>query len=122
MEEQYKEARSGSFNITHFIIRLVVGAIVLGITAALTPGFRISGIWPLLFGALVLAILDYLAFRFLGLNASPFGRGISGFVMAAVIIYVTQFFVSGFSVTIWGAIIGALIYGIVDAVIPGRAM
>jgi len=39
-----------------------------------------------------------------------------------VIIYVTQFFVAGYNVTIWGAIIGALIYGLVDLIIPGRAL
>jgi uncharacterized membrane protein YvlD (DUF360 family) len=122
MANQYNTARAGTFNITHFLIRLVVGAIVLAITAALTPGFRIAGIWPLILGAAVLALLDYLAFRLLRLDASPFGRGISGFILAAVVIYLTQFFVSGYSVTLWGALIGAVIYGIVDAVIPGRAM
>jgi len=60
--------------------------------------------------------------RLVGVNASPCRRGIVGFIMAAVIIYVTQFFVAGFEVTIWGAIIGALVYGIVDAVIPGKAL
>ena len=122
MANQFNPARSGTFNITHFLIRIVVGAIVLAITAALTPGFSISGIWPLLFGAVVLAALDYVALRFLGLHASPFGRGISGFILSAIIIYATQFIVTGFSVTILGALIGALIYGIVDAVIPGTAM
>lgn len=122
MANQFNTARAGTFNITHFIIRLIVGAVVLGITAALTPGFSVAGIWPLLLGALILAALDYLAFRFLGIQASPFGRGITGFIMAAVIIYITQFFVAGFSVTLWGALLGALIYGIVDAVIPGRGM
>ncbi len=120
MANQY--ARTGNVGITHLVIRLVVGVIVLGITAFLTPGFKIAGIWPLIFGAIVLAVLDYLALRFLGLHASPFGRGISGFILAAVIIYITQFFIAGFSVTLFGALLGALVYGIIDAVIPGRAM
>ena len=122
MANQYNPAGEKTFSITQFIVRLVVGAIVLAITAALTPGFAISGFWPLLISAFVLAVLDYVAFRFLGIQASPFGRGITGFIMAAVIIYITQFFVSGFSVTLWGALLGAFIYGIVDAIIPGRAM
>ncbi len=115
-------ARSEGYNITHFIIRLVVSAIVLGITAALTPGFTISGIWPLLFASVALAALDYLALKLLGVNATPFGRGISGFILAAVIIYVTQFFIAGYSITLLASVIGALIYGIIDAIIPGRAM
>lgn len=115
-------ARAEGFNWTHFVIRLVVGAIVLGITAALTPGFVISSIWSLLVASVILAALDYLALKLLGVNATPFGRGISGFILAAVIIYVTKFFVAGYSVTMIGAVIGALIYGIIDAIIPGRAM
>lgn len=115
-------SRVEGYGIVHFAIRLVVGAIVLGVTAALTPGFSISGILPLLLAAVVLAVLDYLAYKLLGVNATPFGRGISGFILAAVIIYVTQFFIVGYNVTIVGAILGALIYGIIDAIIPGRAM
>jgi len=122
MADQYEGARTQSFNIGHFLIRLVVGAIVLAITAALTPGFRIAGIWPLIFGAVVLALLDYLALKVLKVQASPFGRGITSFLLAAVIIYLTQYFVAGYSVTILGALIGALIYGVVDLIIPGRAM
>lgn len=122
MANQFGDTRAGTFNITHFIVRLIVGAVVLAVTAALTPGFTIRGLWPLLLGALVLAILDYLASRLLGVNATPFGRGITGFIMAAVIIYIAQYFVPGYSVTLWGAVLGALIYGIVDAIIPGKAM
>lgn len=119
---EYQNAETERFSVTHFLIRLLVGAIVLAITAALTPGFTINGIWPLLFGAVILAGLDYLATRLLNVHASPFGRGITGFILAAIIIYVTQFFVAGYAVTFWGALLGALIYGVVDLIIPGRAM
>lgn len=122
MANEYRTEKSEPFSITHFLVRLVVGAIVLAVTAALTPGFTIRGFWPLIFGAIVLAILDYVAAKMLGVNASPFGRGIMGFVLAAIIIYATQFFVAGYNVTILGAIIGALVYGLVDLILPGRAM
>ena len=122
MADQVNTARTEHFGITHFIIRVVVAAVVLGITALLTPGFAISGLWSLILGAIVLAGLDFLALKLFGLHASPFGRGITGFIMAAVILYITQFFVSGYTVTFWGAIIGAFIYGVVDAIIPGKAM
>lgn len=118
----YNNAKLKNFNITHFLIRLVVGAIVLAITAFLTPGFTITGLWPLTISAVILVALDYLTLRFLGMNATPFGRGVSGFILAAVIIYITQYFVTGYSVTLFGALLGALIYGIIDAVIPGRSM
>jgi len=122
MDNQYENTQTGSFSIMHFIVRLIVGAVVLAITAALTPGFTIAGIWPLILGAVVLALLDYVVLKVLGVNATPFGRGLTGFILAAVIIYVTQFFVAGFNVTIWGAIIGALVYGLADLIIPGRGM
>jgi putative membrane protein len=120
--EEYRETRAEPFSITHFLIRFIVGTIVLAITAALTPGFSIAGFWPLLLGAVVLAVLDFLVTRLLGISATPFGRGITGFILAVVIIYITQFFVAGFSVTLFGAILGALIYGVVDLIIPGKAM
>ncbi|HOP93712.1 phage holin family protein [Acetivibrio thermocellus] len=118
----FNDARAEGIGLIHFLIRLVVGAVVLAVTAALTPGFSITGFWPLILGAIVLAALDYIALRFLGIHASPYGRGITGFVLAAVIIYITQFFVAGYSVTLLGAVIGALVYGIIDAIIPGRGM
>ncbi|MDP4182639.1 MAG: phage holin family protein [Bacillota bacterium] len=120
MANQY--AKTSEVGIMHLVLRLISGIVVLGITAFLTPGFAINGIWPLIIGAIVLAVLDYVALRFLNLHASPFGRGISGFVLAAVIIYITKFFVPGYVVSFWGAILGALVYGIIDAVIPGKAM
>ena len=122
LDNQYENARKETFDITHFIIRLIVGAIVLGITAALTPGFTITGIWSLILGAVILAALDYIALKLLGVSATPFGRGVTGFILAAIIIYVTQFFVAGYNVTWWGALIGALVYGLVDLIVPGKSM
>lgn len=122
MAENVENAKTEHFSIGHFIIRLIVGAIVLGITAALVPGFTISSLWTLLIAAVVLAVLDYLAQKVLGVDATPFGRGISGFIVAAVIIYATRFIVPGYSVTLIGAVLGALVYGLVDLIIPGRAM
>ena len=118
------EFRSGTTApgaIARFLFRLVLATIVLAITAFLTPGFAISGLVPLLISALVISVLDF-ALEKTGLHASPFGRGITGFVLAAAIIYFTQFVVVGYSVTLLSAFIGALIYGIVDALIPGKAM
>lgn len=122
MAENVENAKTQHFSITHFIIRIIVSAVVLGVTAALTPGFTISSIWTLLIAAVVLALLDYLAQRVLGVDATPFGRGISGFIVAAVIIYLTKFIVPGYSVTLIGALLGALVYGLVDLIIPGKAM
>ena len=102
------------------ILRFVTSAIILAITAFFTPGFTINNFWALAIAAVVLTVLDYLIVKFTGLHASPFGKGVVGFALAAIILYVTQFFVAGYSISWMAAIIGALIYGIIDYFIPGN--
>ena len=99
--------------------RLIAAAVVLAITAFFTPGFTIDNIWALAIATIVLAVMDYLIAKFTGIQSSPFGKGFVGFALAAITLYVTQFFVAGYSISWMAAIIGALIYGIVDYFIPG---
>ena len=99
--------------------RLVAAAVVLAITAFFTPGFTIDNIWALAIATVVLAVMDYLIAKFTGIQSSPFGKGFVGFALAAITLYVTQFFVAGYSISWMAAIIGALIYGVVDYFIPG---
>ncbi len=106
--------------IGQMISRFVAAAIVLAITAFFTPGFSISNIWSLALAAIVLTVMDYLIVRFTGLHASPFGKGFVGFILAAVTLYLTQYFVAGYSISWIAAIIGALIYGVIDYIIPGE--
>ncbi len=117
-----KVERRGRSDLGSFLLRLVVGAVILAITAFLTPGFAISSWFSLILAAVALAVLDWLVNKITGINAAPFGRGISGFILAAVIIYAIKFIVPGYNVTILGALIAAVIYGVVDAIIPGRGM
>ena len=114
--------RSQHFSFGQFIIRWLVGAVVLAVTAFVTPGFTISGVWPLIVAAAVIAIIDYLVQKVLGVDATPFGRGITGFIVAAIIIYVVKFIVPGYDVTLVGAVLGALVYGIINLLIPGKTM
>ena len=111
---------SGTSTAWQIIGRLIVAAIVLAITAFFTPGFHISNFWTLVIAAIVLTILDYLIVKFTGLHASPFGKGFVGFVLSVVVLYLIQFFVAGYTISWLAAIIGALIYGIVDYFIPGE--
>lgn len=111
---------SSSNSVWQIVGRFIVAAIVLGITAFFTPGFSINNIWALGLAAIVLTIMDYIIVKFTGLHASPFGKGFVGFILAAVTLYLTQFFVAGYSISWMAAIIGALIYGVVDYLIPGE--
>ena len=115
-----KEREDNHFSIGEMLLRILITAIVVAIAAYFTPGFTIDGIWSLLLAAVVIGVLDYLVQRFTGIDASPFGRGIAGFLVAAIILYVTKYIVPGFGISIWGAIIGALVIGIIDAIMPGR--
>ena len=99
--------------------RLIAAAVVLAITAFFTPGFTIDNIWALAIATIVLAVMDYLIAKFTGIQSSPFGKGFVGFALAAITLYVTQFFVAGYSISWMAAIIGALIYGVVDYFLPG---
>lgn len=111
--------RNGFLSI---IIRIIVNAVVLMIVSYLTPGFSVANFWTALLAAVVIAVLDYFIQRIFKIDASPFGRGIAGFLVAALIIYLTQFIVAGVSVSMWGAVIGALIIGLIDLIVPGRIM
>ena len=119
MANNQTNIRTAGNTAWQIIGRLIVAAIVLGITAFFTPGFHINSIWSLFLAAVVLSVMDYLIVRFTGLEASPFGKGFVGFVLAVVILYVTQFFVAGYTISWIAAIIGALVYGIVAYLIPG---
>lgn len=111
---------NGASTAWQIIGRLVGAAIVLAITAFFTPGFTINNFWTLVIAAVVLTVIDYLIVKFTGLHASPFGKGFVGFALAAITLYVTQFFVAGYSISWMAAIIGALIYGVIDYFLPGN--
>ena len=112
--------QQGGSTVMQIIGRLIAAAVVLAITAFFTPGFSISNIWSLALAAVVLTAMDYLIVKFTGLHASPFGKGFVGFILAAVVLYLTQFFVAGYTISWIAAIIGALVYGVVDYFIPGQ--
>lgn len=120
MSNTQSNTNTGTSTVWQIVGRLVGAAIVLAITAFFTPGFHISNIWTLAIAAIVLTIIDYLIVKFTGLHASPFGKGFVGFALAAVTLYVTQFFVAGYTISWMAAIIGALIYGVIDYFLPGN--
>ena len=120
MSNTESNTKSNSSTVWQIVGRLIGAAVVLAITAFFTPGFSINNIWTLIIAAVVLTVLDYLVTKFTGLHASPFGKGFVGFALAAITLYVTQFFVAGYTISWIAAIIGALIYGVVDYFLPSN--
>lgn len=114
--------KEGNGSLLRWLGRFILVAIILMVTSFVTPGFSINGMWSFLIAAIVISVLDYLVELFMGVDASPFGKGIKGFVIAAIIIYLAQFLVPNMGVTIIGAILAAIVIGILDAIFPVRAM
>lgn len=100
------------------IVRFIVSALVLMLVGFIVPAFEVGGFWSALFLALVIAIVGWIVEGIFGKNVSPFGRGIVGFLTSAAIIWVSQFIVGGVDVSIIGAILAALVIGIIDLFIP----
>jgi len=100
------------------IIRFIVSAIVLLVVGYLVPGFSVAGFWGALISALVIALLGYIVELILGKDISPRSRGFVGFIVAAVVIYVSQFIVPTIHATIVGSLIAAFVIGLVDAFVP----
>lgn len=101
------------------ILRFVISALVLMVVSWLTPGFYVNGFLGALLASLVIAGLGWVAQAMLGRGASPAGRGLAGFISAAVIIWLTGWLFPGWiGVTWWGALLAAFVIGLADAVVP----
>lgn len=101
------------------IVRFVVSAIVLLLISYLLPGIKVSGFMGALLAAVVIAGLGYLVELVLGDKISPRSRGVVGFVVAAVVIYMAQYIIPSYlSVSLLGSLLAAFVIGLVDAFIP----
>ncbi len=100
------------------IIRFVISALVLIFVSFLLPGFNVGGFGGALLAAIVIAILGYLADMVMGKKKASQRRGLVGFIVAVIVIYVAQFFVQAMSVTVIGAILAAAVIGIIDMFLP----
>ncbi|HBG43548.1 MAG TPA: hypothetical protein DDX03_03455, partial [Firmicutes bacterium] len=65
-----------------------------------------------------IAGLGWVAEKLFGDRYSPQARGVVGFLVAAVVIYLAQFLVPGMQASILGALLAALVIGFVDAIVP----
>jgi len=105
-------------HILGHIVRFVVAAIVLMVVGFIVPQFSVGGFWSALLLAVVIAALGWVVEGIFGKRVTPFGRGIVGFLASAAVIWIAQFIVGGVSVTWLGAILAALVIGIIDLFIP----
>ncbi len=100
------------------IVRFIVSAAVLMLVSFILPGFAQLGFGQALIAALVIALLGFIAESFFGRTISPQNRGLIGFIASALVIYLAQFIVPGMQVSITGAILAAIVIGVVDLFVP----
>jgi putative membrane protein len=100
------------------IVRFIISAIVIMVVGWIVPNFSVGGFWSALFLAIAIAVIGWIIEGIFGKNVSPFGRGIVGFLTSALVIWLAQFIVSGVHVTFIGAIVAALVIGIIDLFVP----
>lgn len=105
-------------HILGHIVRFIVSAIVLLIVGWLVPQFSVGNFGSALLLALVIALLGWIIEGIFGKRVTPFGRGIVGFIVSALVIWLAQFVISGVSVSVIGALLAALVIGIIDLFIP----
>jgi len=105
-------------NFLGTVVRFIVSALVLMVVDWIVPGFSVGGFWSALLLAIVIAVLGWIVEGLFGKKVTPFGRGIVGFIASAVVIWLAQFVVGDVEVTWLGAILAALVIGIIDLFIP----
>ena len=100
------------------VVCFIVSAVVLLVISFLLPGFAVLGFGGALLAAVVIAILGFIVESVIGKKVSPRNRGVIGFITAAVVIYVAQFFVPQMTVSVIGAALAAVAIGVVDIFVP----
>ena len=103
-----------------FIGRLITSILILGITAFFTPGFTASSIWILALSIAILTIVDFLIDNFTKIYFHPFVKFFIGFILSGIALFLVQYFVIGYMMSAISIFLGALVYGLVDYMLPSE--
>lgn len=102
------------------VVRFVVSALVLMVLSWLMPmQFAVAGgFWTALWAAIAIAVVGWAVERLFGRGISPQARGLTGFLVAAAVIYIAGWLVPGFRVTLLGALLASFLIGLIDLFVP----
>ncbi|NMA60815.1 MAG: phage holin family protein [Firmicutes bacterium] len=100
------------------VVRFIVSALVLMLVGFIIPGFKALTFFHALMAAIVIAVLGWVVESLMGKSVSPYGRGVVGFIVSAITIWVAQFVVPGMAVSVIGALLAAFVIGIIDLFVP----
>ena len=103
------------------LIRLFVSVLSFLLVGAFLPGFNLGRLVNALAVALVIAILGYLielvpTIKHRRINSKI--RGLVGFIISVIVIYIAQFIIPELTISIIGALLAAVIIGIIDMIVP----
>ena len=115
------KSKINSLRSKQLLIRYISALTILWITTYFTPNFNMSSFPGLIISAFIIIILDYLVATITGIHDIPLYRAIVSLVACAVILYMTQFLVPGYYISIFSTIIAATIYGVIQFNLPNYA-
>lgn len=111
---------TSSIRTKQLLIRFLSALSLLWITTYFTPNFNMDSFPNLILSAVLVVILDYFVATLTNIHDIPLYRAIVSLVACAVIIYMTQFFVSGYYISIFSTLLAATIYGIIQFNLPNK--
>lgn len=103
-----------------FFGRLIAAIVILGITAFFTPGFALSNLWTLVVGVLALTIIDFAIGSFTKLFYHPYYKMFIGFCLSFIALYLVQRFIIGYTLSFVPIVLGAIVYALVDYMLPSE--
>ena len=103
-----------------FLGRLVIAIIVLGITAFFCPGFDKSNFLTLSIITMTLTTFDFILGCYTKLFFHPYLKLLTGFVLSGIALYIVQNLTIGYIISIISIMLGAIVYGLVDYMLPNE--
>lgn len=103
------------------IVRWLINALALFLTALLIPGIRIDGLWAGILAALVLGVVNAVirpVLLFLTLPFNLLTLGLLTFVINALMLLLVAAVVHGFSVDgFWTALLGSVVLSLISGIL-----
>lgn len=103
------------------LIKFLINAFALYLTALIVPGFNLSGFWTIIIAAAVLGIINVIIRPIMLLITLPINiltLGLFTFVINALMLLLASAVVSGFFIAgFWTAILAAIILSIISTIL-----
>ena len=107
--------------ILQILVALVLNALALMVTAYIVPGFKVANFQTALLAGIVLGVVNTFVRPALSYLTKPINNltlGLFAFVVNALVLFITSYFVPGFTLESWvAAILGAIVLAVVATVL-----